>query len=116
VEIADALYKDPLKVRVGIVLFGVHHTTDRPHDEIQEAHVEIARFEHIEDPEEAFTLREMLRTIYMNRTGQAELPPDLMSDEANAFEPSGADTGSDFLQHGSGLHVIRRDDEEEPEL
>lgn len=100
--IANELYKNPLKVRVAIVLFGTHHTTDRPHDEVQEAHIELSRIEHIEDPEQALVLRELLRTIFQNRTGQAELPAELLADERNAF-----DSGSDFLRHGNGVHVSR---------
>lgn len=95
-DVAQELYKTPLQVRVGIVLFGVHHTTDRPHDEVGEAHVQIVRFEHIVDPDLAFSLREMLRTIYQNRTGEQQLPPELMADEENAF-------ATDFLRHGSGV-------------
>ena len=104
---AYKLYNDQTKIHVGVVLFAVDHTVERPHDEVREAHINITRFE-VLDGDEAFNAKELLQHAFESRTGQQKLPPDLMADVENAFSP----TGKGFLRHGSGVHTTRADGEE----
>lgn len=77
-DLGDLLAKDPLTQRVAIVLFDVERNSQRHHAEVEEVVVQINRIEVVLDGDEGFDLREKLRTLYGNRTGERELPPDLI--------------------------------------